>query len=89
MPSPLIINTLADMLAVLLFETCCIFLYDSLYPLQFMSLESVILCQIHFWLQPELGFKVITKNMNMHSQLLIGENLEGITAFAMKYGTHG
>ncbi len=54
-----------------------------------MGLESVILCQFHFWLQPKLGFQVITKNMNMHPQFLIGENLEGITTFAMEYRTHG
>ena len=88
MPCALIINTLADVLAELLFEAVCIFLYDFLDFTQFVFGDSRVLSQFHVGLQPVLGLVAAEDDVDVHPLLLVGIYLERVFALASEYWTH-
>ena len=88
MPCALIINTLTDVLFVLLFELFCISFNNFSNSIQFVFGKTDILCKLDIRFKPKLHLIPLMENMNTHSLFFIREDFEDITTFTTKNRTH-
>jgi len=66
-----------------------VFLDDTVGDLELASVQAMILRQVNYWLNPELGFPARALHMDVEPGFLAGEKVKPEAAVAEDGGAHG